>query len=240
MNELYDKLLEIINDNFIKDNRWQYYVTGLGNTLLISFFALLIGVFIGFFVAIIRTSAAAPVRQKNAGYYLLFILDKICGIYITLSRGIPVVVQLMISYFVIFAFIKDPILPAIITFGINSGAYVAEIMRSGIMSIEKGQMEAGRSLGLNYPQTMLHIIMPQAIKNVLPALGNELIVLVKETSVVGYVGAVDLTKGANINAGILYKHAIPMLTISVIYLIIVLILTKLVGIMERRLRVSEH
>ena len=240
MNELFDRLREIIEINFITKNRWKYYVDGLGNTLLISFFALLIGIFIGFIVAIIRTSAAVPMRRKNAGYYLLAVLDKICGAYITLARGIPVVVQLMISYFIVFAFMKDPILPAILTFGINSGAYVAEIMRSGIMSIEKGQMEAGRSLGLNYPQTMLHIILPQAIKNVLPALGNELIVLVKETSVVGYVGAVDLTKGANINIGTLYNSVVPLLTISVVYLAIVMILTKLVGLMERRLRVSEH
>ena len=182
---------ESFYQNFIEKDRWQYLLTGLENTLLITIFAVLIGVAIGFLVAIIRAS-----HDKNGS---LKILNFICRVYLTVIRGTPTMIQLMITYYIIFASVNvSKIFVAVCAFGINSGAYVAEIVRSGIMSIDQGQFEAGRSLGFNYVQTMRLIILPQAFKNVLPALGNEMIVLLKETSISGYVGTMDLTKGGDI------------------------------------------
>ena len=180
---------ESFYQNFIEKDRWQYLLTGLENTLLITIFAVLIGVAIGFLVAIIRAS-----HDKNGS---LKILNFICRVYLTVIRGTPTMIQLMITYYIIFASVNvSKIFVAVCAFGINSGAYVAEIVRSGIMSIDQGQFEAGRSLGFNYVQTMRLIILPQAFKNVLPALGNEMIVLLKETSISGYVGTMDLTRVA--------------------------------------------
>ena len=219
--------------NFIKDNRWKYIVNGLGVTLRVTLFAVLIGIAIGFVIAIIRSTYEKMGKLK--------ILNFLANIYLTVIRGTPVVVQLLIIYFVIFAsFRVDKIFVAIVAFGINSGAYVAEIIRSGIMSIDPGQMEAGRSLGFNYIQTMWHIIIPQAFKNVLPALGNEFIVLLKETSVAGYIALEDLTKGADIIRSQTYSPFIPLLSVAVIYLSIVMLLTFLLKKLERRLRSSER
>ena len=219
--------------NFIKDNRWKYIVNGLGVTLRVTLFAVLIGIAIGFVIAIIRSTYEKTGKLK--------ILNFLANIYLTVIRGTPVVVQLLIIYFVIFAsFRVDKIFVAIVAFGINSGAYVAEIIRSGIMSIDPGQMEAGRSLGFNYIQTMCYIIIPQAFKNVLPALGNEFIVLLKETSVAGYIALEDLTKGADIIRSQTYSPFIPLLSVAVIYLSIVMLLTFLLKKLERRLRSSER
>ena len=219
--------------NFIKDNRWKYIVNGLGVTLRVTLFAVLIGIAIGFVIAIIRSTYEKTGKLK--------ILNFLANIYLTVIRGTPVVVQLLIIYFVIFAsFRVDKIFVAIVAFGINSGAYVAEIIRSGIMSIDPGQMEAGRSLGFNYIQTMCYIIIPQAFKNVLPALGNEFIVLLKETSVAGYIALEDLTKGADIIRSQTYSPFIPLLSVAVIYLGIVMLLTFLLKKLERRLRSSER
>ena len=168
------------------------------------------------------------------------ILNGIAKIYLTVIRGTPVVVQLMISYYIIFAASNNKILIAVLAFGINSGAYVAEIVRSGIMSIDKGQMEAGRSLGYNYVQTMIYIIIPQAFKNVLPALANEFITLMKETSVSGYVALQDLTKGGYIIVGRTYSPFMPLIAVALIYLTLVMFFTWLVGKLERRLRNSDH
>ena len=177
--------------NFIEDDRWKYIIDGLFNTLRITFFAVLIGIFLGFLIAVVRST-----YDKT---HKLGVLNALCKVYLTVIRGTPVLVQLLIIYFVVFGSVKiDKTLVAVIAFGINSGAYVAEIFRSGIMSIDNGQFEAGRSLGFNYPQTMFYIVMPQAFKNVLPALGNEFIGLLKETSVAGYIAIQDLTKGADI------------------------------------------
>ena len=177
--------------NFIADDRWKYLVNGLKVTLTITFFALIIGVVLGFLVAIVRSTYDKTGKLK--------ILNLICKVYLTVIRGTPVVVQLLIIYFIIFGSVDiNKTLVAVMAFGFNSGAYVAEIFRSGIMSIDDGQFEAGRSLGFNYAQTMFYIIMPQAFKNVLPALGNEFIVLLKETSVSGYIALEDLTKGGDI------------------------------------------
>jgi ABC-type amino acid transport system permease subunit len=178
--------------------------------------------------------------RGGIGYYVLAVLNAISKFYITVVRGIPVVVQLMICYFVIFASSDSGVPVAIFAFGVNSGAYVAEIFRAGIMSIDHGQFEAGRSLGFNYFQTMRFIIIPQMFKAVLPTLCNEFIALLKETSVAGYVGVIDLTKAGNTIAGRTFSYFIPLLTVAVVYLVLVVILTNLVGRLERRLRKSDR
>lgn len=230
--------------NFIEDNRWKYLVTGLGRTLLIAFFAVLIGTLIGVVVAIIRSTYdknyETMARRKNVGYYVLKLLNMLSKIYLTVFRGTPVVVQLLIAYFIIFASSTNGVMVASIAFGINSGAYVAEILRGGIMAVDNGQFEAGRSLGFNYIQTMLYIIIPQVFKSVLPTLLNEFIALLKETSVSGYVGIVDLTKGGDIIRGRTFSAFMPLFAVAVIYLTIVMLLTYLTGKLERRLRNNER
>ena len=219
--------------NFIEDNRWKYIVDGLKITLIVTIFAVLIGVLLGFLIAIVRTTHDKTGKLK--------ILNVICRVYLTVIRGTPVVVQLMIIYFIIFGSVDiSKVLVAIIAFGINSGAYVAEIFRSGIMSIDNGQFEAGRSLGFNYAQTMMYIIMPQAFKNVLPTLCNEFISLLKETSVSGYIALQDLTKGGDIIRSRTYDAFMPLIAVALIYLAMVMIFTKLVSLLERRLRNSDH
>ena len=219
--------------NFIKDDRWKYILDGLGVTLRVTFFAVLIGIVLGFLVAVVRSTCDKTGKLK--------ILNAICKLYLTVIRGTPVVVQLLIIYFVIFGSMDiSKVIVAVMAFGLNSGAYVAEIFRLGIMSVDSGQFEAGRSLGFNYAQTMMYIIMPQAFKNVLPALGNEFIVLLKETSVSGYIALQDLTKGGDIIRSRTYDAFMPLIAVALIYLAMVLIFTKLVNILERRLRSSDH
>lgn len=220
-------------DNFIAEERWRYIWEGLGVTLKVTFFAVLIGIALGFLVSIVRSTYDKTGKLK--------VLNAICKLYLTVFRGTPVVVQLLIIYFVVFASVDvSKVVVAVLAFGINSGAYVSEIFRSGIMSIDNGQFEAGRSLGFNYTQTMVHIIMPQAFKNVLPALGNEFISLLKETSVSGYIALQDLTKGGDIIRSRTYDAFMPLIAVAAIYLIMVLIFSKLVNILERRLRTSDH
>jgi ABC-type amino acid transport system permease subunit len=228
----------------IDGDRYKFILDGLKNTFVITLGALAIGIVIGIVVAAVRTSfdknrESMKVRG-GASYYLLAFFNALCKFYLTVTRGTPVVVQLMICYFVIFALADDGIPVAIFAFGINSGAYVAEIFRAGIMSIDHGQFEAGRSLGFNYFQTMRYIIIPQMFKAVLPTLCNEFIALLKETSVAGYVGVTDLTKAGNTIAGRMFSYFIPLLTVAAIYLVMVLILSSLVGKLERRLRKSER
>ena len=219
--------------NFIEDDRWKYITDGLFNTLRITFFAVLIGIFLGFLIAVVRST-----YDKT---HKLGVLNALCKVYLTVIRGTPVLVQLLIIYFVVFGSVKiDKTLVAVIAFGINSGAYVAEIFRSGIMSIDNGQFEAGRSLGFNYPQTMFYIVMPQAFKNVLPALGNEFIGLLKETSVAGYIASQDLTKGADIIRSRTYSAFMPLIAAALIYLVLVMVFTFFVQKLERRLRNSDH
>lgn len=230
------KIKHSFYQNFVKDGRYMYLVRGFLATLEITVFAVLIGIVIGFLVAIVR-STADQTRNKS---FLLKFLDSLCKIYLTVIRGTPVVVQLLIIYFVIFGAVNvNKVLVAIIAFGINSGAYVAEIFRAGIMSIDRGQMEAGRSLGLSYAQTMRSVIVPQAFKNVLPALGNELIVLLKETSVAGYIGLEDLTKGGAVIRSLTYDAFLPLIAVALIYLAVVMLLTYLLGRLERRLKTNE-
>lgn len=219
--------------NFITDNRWEYIWDGLGVTLKVTLFSGLVGILIGFLVAAVRSTCDKTGKLK--------VLNLLCNLYLTVIRGTPVVVQLLIIYFVVFGSVKiDKTLVAIFAFGINSGAYVAEIFRSGIMSIDAGQFEAGRSLGFNYTQTMWYIIMPQAFKNVLPALCNEFIALLKETSVAGYIALQDLTKAGDIIRSRTYDAFMPLIAVALLYLIMVVIFTKLVQILERRLRQSER
>lgn len=233
MSEWIEHIIDKFYLNFIKDNRWQYITRGLWVTIQITVMAVLLGIAIGFVIAIIRSAHDKTGKLK--------IPNAICRLYLTVIRGTPVVVQLLIIYFGIFASVNvSKTLVAVIAFGINSGAYVAEIVRSGIMSIDNGQLEAGRSLGFNYAQTMIYIIMPQAFKNVLPALGNEVIVLLKETSVSGYIAMEDLTKGGDIIRSRTYDAMMPLLAVALIYLAIVMLLEFAVGRLERRLRNSDH
>ncbi len=228
--------------NFVDQNRWQFITTGLKNTLIITFLSLVLGIVLGVIVAIVRSSYDKTYQEtrKGIGKVFLAIANGICKVYLTVVRGTPVVVQLMIMYYIIFASSRNSLMVAILSFGINSGAYVAEIVRSGIMSIDEGQFEAGRSLGFDYKRTMWYIIIPQAFKNVLPALANEFIVLLKETSVAGYVTIRDLTMGGNIIRAATYSAFMPLIAVALIYLVLVMFFTYLVGKLERRLRTSEH
>jgi len=220
------------HQNFIQDDRWLMLVKGLRTTLLITLLALLMGLVLGFLVAIIRSTHDKTGKLK--------ILNFFSKIYLTVIRGTPVMVQLLIIYFVIFAPVKiNPTIVAVLAFGLNSGAYVAEIVRSGIMSIDNGQFEAGASLGFGYAQTMIFIILPQAFKNILPALANEFIVLLKETSIAGYIGVKDLTKAGDSIQSVTYEAFMPLIAVAIIYLVMVMGLTKLVGMLERRLAKND-
>ena len=220
-------------NNFIDDNRWLFLWRGFLCTLQITFFAALIGIAIGFFVAIVRTTNTHTGKLRG--------LNAVCKLYTTIIRGTPVVTQLMIIYYVVFASVNiDKTFAAIIAFGINSGAYVAEIVRSGIMSIDRGQIEAGRSLGFNYVKTMWYIVMPQAFKNILPALANEFIALLKETSVSGYIATLDLAKAGDIIQSRTYSAYMPLIAVALIYLVLVVGLTACVNRLERRLSRSDN
>lgn len=227
--------------SLIYDSRYEMYIEGLRNTLLLTAAALLLGIILGVIVALIRVTWDKNGSEMH-GFpkFVLRIANAICQVYLTVIRGTPVVVQVMIMYFVVFASSRNKLLIGALSFGINSGAYVAEIIRSGIMSVDPGQMEAGRSLGFGYVPTMYFIILPQALKNALPTLANEFIVLLKETSVAGYVGLTDLTYAGNIVGGNSYDYLFPLLVTALIYLVMVMFFTHLVGKLERRLRTSER
>mgnify|MGYP000683594352 CR=1 FL=1 len=228
-----DNFITKFHSTFIEKDRWMYLLDGLKTTLLITFFAVILGMVLGFLIAIIRST-----HDKTGKLGFLNVLARI---YLTVIRGTPVVVQLLIIYFVIFASVNvGKTFVAVLAFGLNSAAYVAEIVRSGIMSIDNGQFEAARSLGLNYRQTMIQVILPQAFKNVLPALANEFIVLLKETSISGYIGLNDLTRGGDIIRSITYDPMLPLVGVALIYLVLVVILSSLVKKLERRLRSNER
>ena len=228
--------------NFVDKNRWKLLLNGLGNTLLISLLACLIGIVLGVLIAIVRTSWDNTGRDRPKGFArgVMAVLNSICVLYTTVIRGTPVVIQLLIMYYVIFASSSNGLMVATIAFGLNSGAYVSEIVRGGILSVEKGQMEAGRSLGLNYVQTMWFVIAPQVLKTVLPTLANEFISLLKETSVAGYVAVADLTFAGNRIRGVTYSAFMPLIAVALIYLLLVVFLTHLVGKLERRLRQGDN
>ena len=229
-------------NNFITDARYTYIFKGLGITFEVTIFAALLGIVLGVIAALIRSSYDTLKDELKGGFGkgLLKFLNGLTGIYLTVIRGTPIVVQLLIAYFVIFISSNNKVLVAILAFGINSGAYVAEIIRSGIVSVDKGQFEAGRSLGFGYVRTMAFIIIPQAFKTVLPALANEFIVLIKETSVSGYIGLQELTKGGDIIRSRTYSAFMPLIAVAVIYLVIVMFFSKLVSMLERRLKNSER
>ncbi|MBQ7247047.1 MAG: amino acid ABC transporter permease [Lachnospiraceae bacterium] len=231
MQEWFAEIAADFTQSFIDSDRWKALLSGLGVTLLITVLALLIGVVLGVLVAVVRSSYDQ--KKKKGG--LLGVLNTLCYIYITVIRGTPMMVQLLIMYFVIMVSSTNTMLVATLSFGINSGAYLAEIIRGGIMAVDKGQSEAGRSLGLSYVQTMRFIVIPQAVKTILPALGNELIALLKETSIVNVIGMKDITKWAINVQGRTYQAFMPFIGIAAIYLVIVIVLTKLVSLMERRL-----
>ncbi|MDE7435279.1 MAG: amino acid ABC transporter permease [Lachnospiraceae bacterium] len=232
MTEFFQEFQRKFIQDFIDDSRYLYLLRGLGNTLIITFFALLIGVALGFLIAIVRAT-----HDKHG---TLKILNVVCKIFLTVWRGTPVVVQLMIMYYIVLVSMSNKIVVAAVAFGLNSAAYVAEIVRSGIMSIDEGQFEAGRSLGLTYGKTMRLIILPQAFKNVLPALANEFITLLKETSVSGYIAMPDLTKGGDIIRSVTYDPYLPLFGVAIIYLVLVMILTAGVHKLEARLRTNER
>ncbi len=219
--------------NFVEDDRYEYILSGLKNTLIIALLAVLLGVVIGFVIAVIRATYDKTGKLK--------FLNFLCKIYITIIRGTPTMIQLLIIYYVIFASTNiSKILVASLAFGINSGAYVAEIIRGGIMSLDNGQFEGARSLGLTHAQTMIYIILPQTFKNTLPALANEFIVLIKETSISGYIGLMDLTMAGNIIRGNTYQAFFPLIAVAIIYLIIVLLLSAGVAKLERSLKKNER
>ena len=225
---MWQSFLDDVQLCFVKNGRWEYLWNGLGVTLEVALSAILVGILLGFVVAVIRSS------HDKYGYFP--VANLLSKVYLTVIRGTPMVVQLLITYFIILRSVDSKVLVAVLAFGINSGAYQAEIMRAGIVSIDPGQMEAGRALGLSYWTTMLRVILPQAIRNVLPALGNEFIVLLKDTSIVGYIALIDLTKGGDIIRSQTYSVYTPYLTVAAIYLVLVMTFTWLLGKLERYLR----
>lgn len=220
-------LLNRLNSTFVVDGRWEWFVSGLGYTLLISLFSVLLGLVIGILMALMRLS-----KSK--------ILRAVSGIYIDIIRGTPTMVQLLIIYFVIFANVHiDKWVVGFIAFGINSGAYIAEIVRGGILSVNIGQTEAGRSLGMTHKQTMASIVMPQAMKNILPALGNEFVVLIKETAVIGMIANIDLVGAARKVQSLTYDYLIPLLSIAVIYYVVIKIISTLLSKVEKGMRKAD-
>ena len=242
MQAWFEKFKAEFDLNFVQGNRWKFLVDGLKNTLTITFFALIIGIALGIVIAMVRSTYDKTADNARPSWKrrLFGVANGACRVYLTVLRGTPVVVQLMIFFFVIMASSRNGVLVASLAFGLNSGAYVAEIIRGGIMSIDNGQFEAGRSLGFNYLQTMQYIIVPQVFKNVLPSLMNEFIALLKETSVAGYVAVMDLTKAGDTIRGRTYSPFMPLIAVALIYLALVMFLTWVVGRVERRLRSSDH
>ncbi len=234
---MFSNLKDDFIQSFVEGNRWLLYLKGVGVTLEVAAVALVLGIILGVLVAVIRTTHD---QQRNGHKNpVVGVLNTICQVYTTVIRGTPIMVQLLIMYFVIFASTRNQIAVAMLTFGINSGAYVSEIIRGGIMSVDRGQMEAGRSLGLTYAKTMRFVVIPQAVKNILPALGNELITLLKDTSIVTVIGLRDLTKAAQLVQGKTYQAFMPFVGIALVYLALVMLLSALMGLIERRMRASD-
>ena len=223
---------------FIYGDRWQQYISGGGTTVMVTAMALAIGIVLGVLVAMVRTAH----DQQRAGKknWLLGILNGICQIYVTVIRGTPMMVQLLIMGFVVFASSRNYTMVGALTLGINSGAYVAEIIRGGLMALDPGQAEAGRSLGLNYIDTMRFIVIPQAFKAILPSLGNEFIILLKDTSLITVFGGKELVYAAQAIYGRTYEQMFPLIGIACVYLVLVMIFSWLVSILERRLRQSDR
>ncbi len=237
MSELQRKFIQ----DFIEKDRWHFITDGLNTTLTVTLLALLMGTAIGIIVGIIRCAHDQQTANELRGVKgaVLKLLNLLCKLYVTVIRGTPALIQLLIMFFIIMVTARSKVLVAVITFGINSGAYVAEIFRGGIMSVDQGQMEAGRSLGLNYVQTMTRIVLPQAFKATLPALVNEFIALLKETSICGYIGLNELTRGGDIIRGTTFDAFLPLFGVALIYLILVLFISLISGLVEKQLRKSD-
>ena len=235
---LWQRLYVYFYQAFIEKDRWQQYLSGVGTTLYVTVLALLLGIVLGLLVAVVRTSH----DQQRPGHKnpFLGVLNGIFKVYVTVIRGTPMMVQLLIMGFVIFSSSREFKLVGALTLGINSGAYTSEIIRGGLMAVDRGQMEAGRSLGLGYTDTMRFIIIPQAIKTILPSLGNEFIVLLKDTSLISVIGGQELLYAARAIVSRTYEAMFPYLGAAFVYLILVMIFTWLLGILERRLRNSDH
>lgn len=232
MQAWFEKASQLFQLAFVSGDRWKLYISGLGVTLEIAFFAAVLGLIIGTIVALMKLSTNRKGKKTVWAW--------IANAYIDVIRGTPSVLQLLIMWFIIMKSCKNGVLVAVLSFGINSGAYVAEIVRAGILAVDKGQTEAGRSLGLSKVQTMIYIILPQSIKNVLPPIGNEFIVLLKETAIVGYVSLTDLTRTASQISSRTYEAFMPLIGAAVIYFVIIKILTVLLEQLERRLRRSDN
>jgi len=235
---LWEELNKDFYQSFLYGGRWKLYLEGLGNTLAVALLALGLGLVLGMFTAMVRTFHDQQRQERRS--IPLAVLNRVCSVYTTVIRGTPMMVQLLIMTFVIFKSSRNLVGISALAFGINSGAYVAEIVRSGLMSVDRGQMEAGRSLGLSYLQTMGYVIIPQAVKNILPALGNELIALLKETSIVTVIGLRDLTKAAQLVTSKTYGGFMPLFGTALVYLAMVMALSALIGRLERRLRANER
>ena len=227
--------------DFIEQERWRFITSGLRATILITVLALLMGLVLGSVIGIVRSAhdQRNPEWFKSTGDFLLKLANAICKLYITIIRGTPTLVQLLIMNFIILV-TSPKVTVAVLTFGVNCGAYIAEIIRGGIMGVDSGQMEAGRSLGLSYLTTMKDIIMPQALKSALPALINEMITLLKETSICGYIGLNELTRGGDIIRGNTFDALLPLFAVALIYLTMVLLIEWVMGKVERRLRSSDY
>lgn len=232
MQAWFEKVGKMFSMAFLNEDRWKLYLSGLGVTLEVAFFAAILGLIIGTVIALMKLSTKRDGRET--------LLSGIANAYIDIIRGTPSVLQLLIMWFIVMKSCKNGILVAVLSFGINSGAYVAEIVRAGILAVDKGQTEAGRSLGLSKAQTMTYIVIPQAIKNVLPPIGNEFIVLLKETAIVGYVSLTDLTRAANQISSRTYEPFMPLIGAAVIYFIVIKFLTILLNKLERRLRKGDN
>ena len=243
MQQFWQTLVKEFTRTFITDNRWMVFWNGFKNTILITVVAALIGIAIGIVVSVVHYLADSILHKKkrrSVADYVVLILDKLLTFYVSVMRGTPLAIQLTIMAFIIMAGFPNKVVVCCVAFGVNSGAYVSEVIRGGINSVDVGQMEAGRSLGFGYVATMRHIILPQAFKAVLPTLANEFIVLLKETAVAGYVSVSDLTYAGNIVGGNAYDYLFPLLLTAIIYLAMVMFFTMLVGKLERRLRNSER
>ena len=240
--EWWQKFYVYFYQAFIEGDRWKQYLEGVGTTLLVTVLALIIGVVLGIIVAMIRTShdQRRPKQGNVVVRFVLWLINAVCKLYVTVIRGTPMMVQLLIMGFVIFKTSRNYTMVGALTLGINSGAYVAEIVRGGLMSLDPGQMEAGRSLGLNYIDTMRFIVIPQALKAVLPALGNEFIILLKDTSLITVIGGKELVYAAQAIYGRTYEQMFPLIGVACVYLVLVIIFSRLVGILERRLRQSDR
>lgn len=237
---MFENFISQFNKAFIVDDRWKIFLKGLGNTLTITIGAAAIGILIGVVIAVFRFVAAQqdPGKEKSVGDAVIKLIDKVMAAYVAVIRGTPLAIQLMIMAFIVLQGISDGVIIATIAFGLNSGAYVSEVIRAGIQSVDSGQMEAGRSLGMNHVDTMKLIVLPQALKNILPALCNEAIAIIKETSIVGLIAVVDLTRASDLVRSRTMQPYFPLIAVALIYFVLVFGLTTLVGMWEKKLAES--